>query len=112
REPRRRQSPHRNPVVMTPSAPPRRPHRAIVIAFAALAAACGDTSKGTSTGTGSAGAKDAGAGTILIGEYGSMTGSEANFGKSTHNGVMLAVEEQNAKGGVNGKKLEVRSLDD
>ncbi len=41
-----------------------------------------------------------------------MTGSEANFGKSTHNGLMLAVEEQNAKGGINGKKLEVRSYDD
>jgi branched-chain amino acid transport system substrate-binding protein len=52
------------------------------------------------------------AGTILIGEFGSMTGSEANFGKSTHNGLMLAVEEQNAAGGVNGRKIEVRSYDD
>ena len=32
-------------------------------------------------------------GTILIGEYGSMTGSEATFGQSTHNGIVLAVEE-------------------
>jgi branched-chain amino acid transport system substrate-binding protein len=51
-------------------------------------------------------------GAILIGEFGSMTGSEANFGKSTHNGLMLAVEEQNAKGGIHGRKLEVRSYDD
>jgi branched-chain amino acid transport system substrate-binding protein len=50
--------------------------------------------------------------TILIGEYGSMTGSEANFGRSTHNGLMLAIEEQNAKGGVKGKKIAVRSEDD
>lgn len=50
--------------------------------------------------------------TILIGEYGSMTGSEANFGKSTHNGLMLAVEAQNEKGGIKGRRIEVHSLDD
>lgn len=50
--------------------------------------------------------------TILIGEYGSLTGSEATFGQSTHNGVMLAVDEINAAGGVNGKKIEVKVYDD
>jgi branched-chain amino acid transport system substrate-binding protein len=50
--------------------------------------------------------------TILIGEFGSMTGSEATFGQATHKGIMLAVEEQNAAGGVKGKKIEVKSYDD
>jgi branched-chain amino acid transport system substrate-binding protein len=50
--------------------------------------------------------------TILIGEVGSLTGSEAAFGISTKNGIALAVEEANAAGGVKGKKLEVRVLDD
>ena len=50
--------------------------------------------------------------TIKIGEVGSMTGSEATFGISTHNGVMLAVKEWNAKGGIKGKKIEVITLDD
>ncbi|MEQ1565797.1 MAG: ABC transporter substrate-binding protein [Myxococcota bacterium] len=50
--------------------------------------------------------------TILIGEYGSLTGSEATFGQSTHNGVTLAIDEVNAAGGVNGKKLEVKVYDD
>jgi branched-chain amino acid transport system substrate-binding protein len=50
--------------------------------------------------------------TILIGEYGSLTGSEATFGKSTDNGVQLAIEEANAAGGINGKKLEVKVYDD
>ncbi len=50
--------------------------------------------------------------TILIGEYGSLTGSEATFGQSTHNGVMLAVKEVNSAGGVKGKKLAVRVYDD
>jgi branched-chain amino acid transport system substrate-binding protein len=57
--------------------------------------------------------------TILIGEYGSTTGSESTFGKSTDNGVQLAVEERNAAGGVKGivggptgKKITVKLYDD
>lgn len=50
--------------------------------------------------------------TILIGEVGSLTGSEAAFGISTRNGIELALEEVNAAGGVKGKKLEVRVYDD
>src|SRR6478735_8092321 len=61
---------------------------------------------------GTDGGTTAAADTILVGEYGSLTGSEATFGQSTHNGVMLAVDEINAAGGVNGKKLEVKVYDD
>ncbi len=50
--------------------------------------------------------------TILIGEVGSLTGSEAAFGISTRNGIELALEEANAAGGVKGKKLAVRVYDD
>ena len=49
---------------------------------------------------------------ILFGEVGSMTGSEATFGESTHKGILLAVKELNDAGGVIGKKLQVKSLDD
>ncbi|MBK7859410.1 MAG: ABC transporter substrate-binding protein [Archangiaceae bacterium] len=49
---------------------------------------------------------------ILIGEVGSLTGSEAAFGISTRNGVDLAIEEANEAGGVKGKKLAVRVYDD
>lgn len=49
---------------------------------------------------------------VLIGEYGSLTGPEATFGQSTHNGVMLAVEEMNAAGGIKGKKILVKTYDD
>ena len=49
---------------------------------------------------------------ILIGEYGSMTGSEAHFGQTTHRGIMLAIEQKNAAGGVHGRMLEVRVYDD
>jgi branched-chain amino acid transport system substrate-binding protein len=49
---------------------------------------------------------------ILIGEVGSVTGSEAAFGISTRNGIELAVDEANGAGGVKGKKLAVRLYDD
>jgi branched-chain amino acid transport system substrate-binding protein len=43
---------------------------------------------------------------IRIGHYGSLTGKDAAFGVATRKGILLAVEEINAKGGVLGRKLE------
>jgi branched-chain amino acid transport system substrate-binding protein len=57
-------------------------------------------------------AKPADDAVILLGEVGSLTGSEAAFGISTRNGVELALEETNAAGGVLGKKVAVRVYDD
>jgi branched-chain amino acid transport system substrate-binding protein len=51
-------------------------------------------------------------GPLIIGEVGSMTGNEATFGTSSDKGIQLAVSEANAAGGVHGRKLEVRVLDD
>jgi branched-chain amino acid transport system substrate-binding protein len=51
-------------------------------------------------------------GEILVGEYGSLTGGQATFGQSTHNGIMVAIDEINAAGGVNGRKLKVMTEDD
>jgi branched-chain amino acid transport system substrate-binding protein len=62
--------------------------------------------EGTGTTTSAAG------GEILIGEYGSMTGPQATFGQSTHNGIMMAADEVNAAGGINGRKIKVLSEDD
>ncbi len=57
-------------------------------------------------------AEGGGAGPILIGHYGSLTGSKATFGKSTDQGIKLAVKEINAKGGVSvgGTKHKVELL--
>jgi|SoiMethySBSTD1v2_1073268.scaffolds.fasta_scaffold71162_3 branched-chain amino acid transport system substrate-binding protein len=49
--------------------------------------------------------------TILLGEVGSLTGSEATFGISTRNAIDLAIREVNAAGGVKGKKIEIRVYD-
>lgn len=48
---------------------------------------------------------------IKVGYYGSMTGAEATFGLSTRDGVMLAIDEVNNAGGVNGKKINVIAYD-
>lgn len=49
---------------------------------------------------------------IKIGEYASLTGKEAGFGQTSHHGIVLAVEEINAAGGVLGKKLDLVTEDD
>jgi len=49
---------------------------------------------------------------IVVGEFGSLTGTTATFGQSTHHGVMLATEQLNAAGGVLGKKVRIIVEDD
>ncbi|SYZ72534.1 conserved hypothetical protein [Candidatus Zixiibacteriota bacterium] len=49
---------------------------------------------------------------ILIGEYSSLTGTTATFGQSTHRGILMAVNETNAAGGVLGKKIKLQTEDD
>jgi len=49
---------------------------------------------------------------IVFGHVASLTGSEATFGLSTDNGIKLALDEQNKKGGVKGRQLVLRTLDD
>jgi len=44
---------------------------------------------------------------IPVGEFASLTGKEATFGQSSHEGTVLAVEEINAAGGVLGKKIKL-----
>lgn len=48
---------------------------------------------------------------IKVGEYASLTGKEATFGQSSHEGTLLAIEEINAAGGVLGRKLELLTED-
>lgn len=48
---------------------------------------------------------------ILIGEYSAMTGTTATFGQSTHRGLMMAVDEINAAGGVLGKTIRLLTED-
>jgi branched-chain amino acid transport system substrate-binding protein len=49
---------------------------------------------------------------IVVGHFASLTGGEATFGISTDNGIKLAIEERNAKGGVKGKQIVLVTIDD
>jgi branched-chain amino acid transport system substrate-binding protein len=80
-----------------------------VVVFAAIVVAVAGCAPKSETGNG---ATAAGGGDILVGEYGSLTGPQATFGTSTHNGIMMAIDEINANGGVNGKKIKVITEDD
>ena len=48
---------------------------------------------------------------IKVGEFASLTGSEATFGQSSHKGTQLAIDELNAAGGVLGKKFQLITED-
>lgn len=66
---------------------------------------------GTATAPAGGGTPGVTGDTILIGEVGSLTGSEATFGISTRNAIELAIKEANAAGGVKGRKIEIRVYD-
>ena len=50
--------------------------------------------------------------TIKIGYYGDLSGPTFNFGESAKNGVLMAAEEINQAGGINGRRLDVVIEDD
>ncbi len=86
----------------------------LLAALTVLAAACEKKAQPTPAPTpaaattgGTLGQSD----TLLLGQVGSLTGSEATFGISGRNGIALAIEEANAQGGVKGRKLAVRVYD-
>jgi branched-chain amino acid transport system substrate-binding protein len=49
---------------------------------------------------------------IRIGYYGDLSGPTFNFGQSAKNGVLMAADEINRAGGINGRKLDVVIEDD
>ncbi|HEX6186006.1 MAG TPA: ABC transporter substrate-binding protein [Pyrinomonadaceae bacterium] len=54
---------------------------------------------------------DAG-GTIKVGIYGDLSGQTSSFGESTRNGAQMAIDEINAAGGINGRRVESIVEDD
>jgi branched-chain amino acid transport system substrate-binding protein len=86
----------------------------LLAALTVLAAACEKKTQPAPeppTAGATTGGSSTGGDTILLGQVGSLTGSEATFGVSGRNGIALAVQEANAAGGVKGKKLVVRVYD-
>lgn len=58
-----------------------------------------------------AGSSGSAAQAIKVGEFASLTGKEATFGVSSHEGTIMAIEELNAAGGLLGRKLELLTED-
>ncbi len=51
-------------------------------------------------------------GPIKVGYYGDLSGRTSNFGQSTKNGAMMAADEINKAGGINGRQIQILSEDD
>ena len=49
---------------------------------------------------------------IKIGYFGDLSGPTFNFGKSAYNGVLMAADEINQSGGINGRRIDVVFEDD
>jgi branched-chain amino acid transport system substrate-binding protein len=49
---------------------------------------------------------------IVLGEFGSLTGTTATFGRSTQRGIDMAIELVNKSGGIEGKMIKVSVEDD
>jgi len=81
-----------------------------------------ETSGGTGTGStptgnhpvasGAGHAKPYEGSDILLGEYGSLTGTTATFGTSSRDGIKMAVDEANKAGGVLGKQIRIQLEND
>lgn len=80
--------------------------------LAALLAAGALFATGIMSGCGNSGGDKKASDTIKIGLAAPLTGSSAQDGESIKNGVQLAIDEVNAKGGINGKKVELDVQDD
>lgn len=75
--------------------------------LAGVLAGCGDTEGGNSSNGGSSSSGD----TIKIGGNLELSGAVASYGSSINDGAKLAIEEINANGGINGKKIEYVPVD-
>src|SRR5881275_1023429 len=84
----------------------RRMSAKFLVCMLAVAIGCKKSEQGS--GMVGAGAK----GPIVVGEVGSMTGTEATFGTSSDRGIQLAVTEVNEGGGIKGRQIQIIALDD
>jgi len=85
---------------------------ALTMALALVAASfagCGNSSSGTSTTAAATTAAAEGTGTVKIGMSGPLTGGASAYGLAVKAGMEVAVEEINAKGGL---QIEFNAQDD
>ncbi len=88
----------------------------VAAAACLTAAACGSSgNKASSSGgggsTGSGGGASKSGGTVVVGEATTLSGAIAQLGQTGLQGVQMAVDDLNSKGGVLGKTVKVVSAD-
>lgn len=81
-----------------------------VVAAAGVLTACGGSSSSTAASTGADAA--ASGDTIKVGVLGPMTGDVSVYGQAVVNGATLYLKQVNEKGGINGKQLEIITMDE
>lgn len=89
--------------------------RQFLAAMSAMAAAGALTACGGSSSTASSAAATTAAAagdTIKVGVMGPLTGSLSVYGQAVVNGACLYLKQVNAKGGINGKQIEIVSEDE
>lgn len=91
------------------SASKTRPIRRALVPVAATLGILGLTLSGCASSEGSG---DAGAETITLAASYPLTGESAAYGIGTQKGLLLAVDEINAAGGIDGKQVVVKEFDD
>ena len=80
-----------------------------VAVAASTLTACGGSSASTA---GSAAGAAASGSTIKVGVLGPLTGDNSVYGQAVINGASLYIKQVNADGGVNGKQLEIITMDE
>ena len=85
-----------------------------VVAAAGVLTACGGSSGSTaaSSAASASGSAAASGETIKVGVLGPLTGDVSVYGKAVVNGATLYLKQVNEAGGVNGKQLEIISMDE
>lgn len=85
---------------------------AILLAATLALTGCNNSSAPSSSAGNSGGTNAASGAVIKVGEFASLTGREAAFGQSSHEGTALAVDDLNAAGGVLGRQIQLITEDD
>ena len=85
---------------------------ALMMALACFAGCSSPAAEPAAAETAPAGENAASGGTIKIGMLAPLTGAVAEYGQAVANGVRMYTEELNAKGGVNGKQIELVEYDE
>lgn len=78
-----------------------------VVAAAGVLTACGGSSS-SAAASGAAASGD----TIKVGVLGPLTGDVSVYGQAVVNGATLRLKQANEEGGINGKQIEIISMDE